>query len=120
MEIRQGSRVWWPAMRAGGSVEEIDGKRARVALDNGAKHTVTLSSGAIEADPFRRGDQVVRFGGSDETGVIVAPGSSPLYAEWEVAWSGGERTTVTESALRRPVLLDPHCAVAREPTGRAA
>ena len=103
--IRAGSRIRWPAMRTGGFVESIEGNRARVVLDSGDEHTVALGAGAIEADPFAIGEQVARSDGSD--GVIVAAGSSPQYADWEVAWSTGERTTLPESALRRPVLRDP-------------
>lgn len=106
-DIRAGSRVYWPAIRVGGSVESIEGNRARVVLDNGDTHTVALGAGALRADPFAVGESVERSDGSDGIGVIVAPGSSPQYADWVVAWSTGEHTTLLESALRRPVLRNP-------------
>ena len=106
-DIRAGSRVYWPAIRVGGSVESIEGNRARVVLDNGDTHTVALGAGALRADPFAVGEQVERSDGSGGIGLIVAAGSSPQYADWVVAWSTGERTTLPESALRRPVLRDP-------------
>lgn len=104
-EVREGGRIWWPRMKLGGYVLALSGQVARVILDNGDEHNVSLASGVIEADPFSIGSQVVNSDGMH--GMISAAAPSERFPTWRVNWADGRTTNTVEMTLRPAELLKP-------------
>ena len=92
-------------MKLGGYVLALSGQVARVILDNGNEHNVSLASGVIEADPFSIGSQVVNSDGMH--GMISAAAPSERFPTWRVNWADGRTTNTVEMTLRPAELLKP-------------
>ena len=104
-EIREGSRIWWRALRMGGGVLSLQGDRAQVLVDNGELHQVNVRAGAIVADPLQVGQQVQGIDG--RRGKVLEQAPSGKYPSWRVQWNGGSISVQIERTIRPATPEDP-------------
>ena len=104
-EFRPNCRIWWPALKSGGSIITVESNRAKVLLDSGDVQTVALSAGVLERDRFEDGEQVED--GVGRTGIISGSGPSTRFPDYEVLWADGTTSVAMEASLRRREIRDP-------------
>lgn len=103
--IREGGRIWWPALKMGGGVLRVEGDHAHVLVDKGELLQVSISSGAIVAAPLDVGLQVEEMDG--RRGTVLESAPSDDYPSWRVQWTDGSVTVQIERTVRPAAPKDP-------------